>query len=39
MPMEEARCPQCEEPIGGHDHTPVQGVRRAEDLEVEFDGT
>jgi hypothetical protein len=38
MPMEEARCPQCEEPIGGHDHTPAQGVLRAEDLEVEFGG-
>ncbi|KAJ5052617.1 hypothetical protein J3E74DRAFT_443226, partial [Bipolaris maydis] len=36
MPMEEARCPQCEEPIGGHDHTPVQGVQRAEDIEIEF---
>ncbi|KAH8594174.1 hypothetical protein B0O99DRAFT_652786 [Bisporella sp. PMI_857] len=39
MPMEEARCPQCEELIGGLDHTPSQGVRRAEDLEAEFGST
>lgn len=39
MPMEEARCPQCGQPIGGLDHTPSQGVRRAEDLDVEFGST
>lgn len=36
--MEEARCPQCGAPIGGHDHTPFQGVRRADDMEAEFGG-
>ena len=39
MPMEEARCPQCEEPIGGHNHTPVPGVHRAEEFDAEFGGT
>lgn len=36
MPMEEARCPQCDAPIGGHNHTSVDGVRSAADLEAEF---
>ena len=34
--MEEARCPQCEARIGGRDHRPADGVRRADDLEEEF---
>ncbi|RDW81247.1 uncharacterized protein DSM5745_04804 [Aspergillus mulundensis] len=36
MPMEEARCPQCGERVGGHDHTPVAGVQRADDLDAAF---
>ncbi|KAL4785910.1 hypothetical protein BJX76DRAFT_366539 [Aspergillus varians] len=36
MPMEEARCLQCGERVGGLDHTPSAGVRRADDLEREF---
>ncbi|PVH90683.1 hypothetical protein DM02DRAFT_710328, partial [Periconia macrospinosa] len=36
MPVAEARCPQCEEPIGGHNHTPAQGVHGAEELVIEF---
>lgn len=36
MPMETARCPQCDSPIGGQDHRPVQGVTAATDLEREF---
>ncbi|BCS21108.1 uncharacterized protein APUU_21540A [Aspergillus puulaauensis] len=36
MPMEEARCPQCGERVGGHDHEPVAGVQRAQDMEAEF---
>ncbi|KAI9768060.1 MAG: hypothetical protein M1840_005094 [Geoglossum simile] len=39
MPMEEARCPQCGEPVGGRDHNPVEGVRRAEDWEAELGGS
>jgi hypothetical protein len=35
MPMEEARCPECGARIGGHDHTLVEGVVRADDLERE----
>ena len=37
MPMEEARCPQCGEPVGGNHHVPVDGVRRADDIERELD--
>ena len=33
MPMEEARCPECGAPIGGHDHRPVAGVSRAVGME------
>jgi len=33
MPMEEARCPNCEAPIGGHNHEAVAGVVRAADLD------
>lgn len=36
MPMETARCPQCDSPIGGQNHQPVQGVTAATDLETEF---
>ena len=38
MPMEMARCPQCAAPVGGADHQPADGVRRAEDMEAEFGG-
>lgn len=37
--MEEARCPQCGERIGGHDHEPMAGVRRAQDIDAEFGTT
>lgn len=33
MPMEEARCPECGSPVGGQDHAPAEGVRRAEGIE------
>ena len=33
MPMERARCPQCEATVGGTHHQPVEGVTRAADLE------
>lgn len=36
MPMEQARCPQCDAPIGGQNHEPAAGVRHAHDLEQEF---
>lgn len=36
MPMEEARCPQCGEPVGGNNHTPSAGVTSAVDIENEF---
>jgi hypothetical protein len=36
MPMEEARCPECGARIGGHNHTLVEGVVRANDLEGEI---
>lgn len=38
MPMEEARCPQCDAPIGGRNHTAVAGVERANDLDTRFAG-
>jgi hypothetical protein len=31
--MEQARCPECGAPIGGHDHQAVQGVTRAAGME------
>lgn len=34
MPMELARCFECGEQIGGYDHSAIEGVRRAEDLEA-----
>lgn len=36
MPMETARCPQCDSPIGGQNHQPVEGVTAAEDMERQF---
>lgn len=38
MPMEEARCPQCGEPVGGLNHTPSTGVTHAIDFEAQFTG-
>ncbi|RPB18740.1 P-loop containing nucleoside triphosphate hydrolase protein [Terfezia boudieri ATCC MYA-4762] len=38
MPMELARCPQCDAPIGGNDHVTVTGITRVEDLEARFLG-
>lgn len=34
MPMQQARCPQCGSPIGGHLHQPAQGVRNIGDVEA-----
>ncbi|KAH0565115.1 hypothetical protein GP486_001499, partial [Trichoglossum hirsutum] len=36
MPMQEARCPQCEAPVGGLDHDPAPGVHRAEGWDAQF---
>ncbi|KAI9889601.1 MAG: hypothetical protein M1814_005108 [Vezdaea aestivalis] len=36
MPMQRARCPQCGAAVGGADHQPAEGVRRAADFEAEF---
>lgn len=33
MPMERARCPECQAPIGGQDHTLAEGVSRDTDME------
>ncbi|PYI22896.1 hypothetical protein BO99DRAFT_377209 [Aspergillus violaceofuscus CBS 115571] len=33
MPMEQARCPECGSPIGGQNHTAVEGVSRAREME------
>jgi len=33
MPMEEARCPECGEAVGGRNHAPSAGVTRAENME------
>jgi len=33
MPMQRARCPECNAPIGGQNHTPVAGVTRARNME------
>lgn len=33
MPMEQARCPECGSPVGGQNHNPAEGVRRADDIE------
>jgi hypothetical protein len=36
MPMQTARCPQCDAPIGGQNHAPAAGVVNAEDIERDF---
>ncbi|MCJ1286467.1 hypothetical protein MMC26_005812 [Xylographa opegraphella] len=36
MPMQTSRCPQCGATVGGANHRPADGVRRADDLEAEF---
>ena len=33
MPMEQVRCPECDAPIGGRDHRPAEGVRRAAEMD------
>lgn len=33
MPMEEARCPECGEGVGGRDHAPTAGVQRATEMD------
>ncbi|KAK1991108.1 hypothetical protein LX36DRAFT_591170 [Colletotrichum falcatum] len=33
MPMERARCPECDAPVGGQNHRAVEGVRHAVDIE------
>ncbi|KUI56519.1 Helicase required for RNAi-mediated heterochromatin assembly 1 [Cytospora mali] len=33
MPMEQARCPECGSPVGGQNHDPAEGVRRANAME------
>ncbi|KAM4063725.1 AAA domain-containing protein [Hirsutella rhossiliensis] len=33
MPMELARCTECDAPIGGQNHLSVEGVRRADEIE------
>lgn len=33
MPMEEARCPDCNAPIGGRNHEAAEGVRHATEIE------
>lgn len=36
MPMQMARCPSCNAPIGGQNHRPTEGVQHAGDIEQEF---
>jgi hypothetical protein len=36
MPMQTARCPQCNAPIGGSNHQAAGGVQHADDIEREF---
>lgn len=33
MPMERARCPECGSAVGGQNHDPAEGVRRADAIE------
>lgn len=33
MPMQQARCPECGAPVGGQNHAPAEGVRRAGEIE------
>ncbi|PYH49757.1 uncharacterized protein BP01DRAFT_331171 [Aspergillus saccharolyticus JOP 1030-1] len=39
LPMEEARCPQCEAPVGGLNHQLAEIARPAEDIDREFGET
>jgi hypothetical protein len=39
MPMQTARCPQCNAPIGGSNHQAAEGVQHAGDIELEFGNT
>ncbi|KAI0420848.1 hypothetical protein F5X98DRAFT_330813, partial [Xylaria grammica] len=34
MPMEQARCPECGASVGGQNHSAVEGVMRAHDIEA-----
>lgn len=36
MPMQRARCPQCDAPIGGQNHQAAEGVQHAGDIERRF---
>ncbi|KAF8533486.1 hypothetical protein BDD12DRAFT_946339 [Trichophaea hybrida] len=36
MPMQLARCSECDAPVGGQGHVPTAGVSRAADLEMQF---
>lgn len=36
MPMQAARCPQCEAPIGGSNHRSAAGVQQARDIDRDF---
>ena len=36
LPMQQARCPECDSPVGGRSHVAVEGVRRADDMQREF---
>lgn len=36
--METSRCPQCGAAVGGQSHRAVEGVTRAEDMDVAFGG-
>jgi len=33
MPMQRARCPECGSPVGGQNHTPVQGVTSTSEFD------
>ncbi|OTB05196.1 hypothetical protein M426DRAFT_320004 [Hypoxylon sp. CI-4A] len=33
MPMQQARCPECDAPVGGTNHTNAEGVQLADDIE------
>ncbi|KAI0190326.1 hypothetical protein F4808DRAFT_444808 [Astrocystis sublimbata] len=33
MPMEQARCPECDAVVGGRNHRAEEGVRRADEME------
>ncbi|KAH7090017.1 AAA domain-containing protein [Paraphoma chrysanthemicola] len=38
MPMELARCPECDSGVGGQSHRPTEGVTRAADIEERLIG-